>query len=127
MHVRPPRLGVGLLEIRPVTVSIEPPLEHELRFVLLGGDQPDYVLVQPGRHRIGFDVGHEAPLVFAIDERLNCFTLGSHQSSLSRMFVSYLTVQLYGICTLKSRLVWSVLKLFILLITSAAGHGQERA
>src|SRR2546425_6165156 len=58
-HVRPVRLG----HLQPVVVGPQPPVEHPLRLALLGGDQPDDVLVQTGWNDIGLDVGDEPVLV----------------------------------------------------------------
>src|SRR2546430_1450234 len=58
-HVRPVRLG----HLQPVAVGPQPPLEHPLRLALLGGDQPDDVLVQAGWNDVGLDVGDEPVLV----------------------------------------------------------------
>src|SRR5690606_14488182 len=61
---------IRLLHREPVSVRLETPLEHEARLVLLARDQTDDVLVQPGRHSIGFDVGDEPVAVLLLDE---CF------------------------------------------------------
>ena len=58
--VRPP---ARLLHRQPVAVRLQPPLEQPVRLALLGGDEADDVLVQPGRHRLRLDVGDEAVLV----------------------------------------------------------------
>src|SRR5882762_7275107 len=67
LHVGPMRLR----HLEPVAVRLEPPLQHPLRLALLGGNQPDHVLVQAGRHDLGFDVGDEAVLVRLLDVRFN--------------------------------------------------------
>src|SRR5262245_15555116 len=73
--VRPGRLG----HRQPVAVRLEPPLEHEGRLPLLGGDGPDDLLVQPLRDRVGFDVGGEAVLVVLGRQVLECLGRSRHR------------------------------------------------
>src|SRR6266566_4035210 len=63
LHVGPVRLA----HPEPVAVGLQAPLQHPFRLALFGRDQPDDVLVQAGRHDLGFDVGDEAVLVRLLD------------------------------------------------------------
>ena len=47
LDVGPLRFGLRLLQRHPVAIGLEPPLEHELRLILLGRDQANDVFVQP--------------------------------------------------------------------------------
>src|SRR6266566_1593944 len=68
LHVGPVRLA----HLEPVAVGLQAPLQHPFRLALFGRDQPDDVLVQTGRHDLGFDVGDEAVLVRLLD--VGCYT-----------------------------------------------------
>jgi hypothetical protein len=78
-HVRPLRLAGGALQLAPVAIGAQPPLQHELGLRLLGRDLADDVLAQARRQRIGFDVAHEPPLVVAGRQRLECLRGCGHQ------------------------------------------------
>jgi len=67
-----------LFHLQPGAIPLQPPLEEPLGLLLLGGDQPDDVLVQAGRNLFGFDVGDKPVLVFACCEFFNCFSAGRH-------------------------------------------------
>jgi hypothetical protein len=62
---------VRLLHRQPTAVRLEAPLEQPLGLFLLRRDSADHRLVQTGGQRVRLDVGHEAVLVFAIDQRIN--------------------------------------------------------
>jgi hypothetical protein len=68
LEVRP--LRVRLLRVREelhyVAEGLQPPLEHPLRLVLLGGDEADGVLGEAGGGSVGLDLGDEAVLVAAL-------------------------------------------------------------
>ena len=68
--VGPLGLGLLLLQLGPVAVRLQPPLQHELRLVLLGRNQADDVFVQALRGRVFVNLGDEAPLVFAVGKGL---------------------------------------------------------
>src|SRR5229473_2215793 len=55
--------GLSLLKRRPVLIRLQPPLEHELRFILLGRDQANNVLVESLWDSLFLDRSDEAPLV----------------------------------------------------------------
>src|SRR5262249_37412188 len=74
MNVGPGRLFEG----EPVTIGLEPPLEEEVRLVLLGRDHPYYVFVEPRRRRIALDWGDKAVLVFSIGQLVDSFGLPAH-------------------------------------------------
>src|SRR6185437_10900054 len=77
-NVRPVGLGLRLLQRCPVTIGLQPPLQHELGLVLLGRDHADDVLVQPLGDFFLFDIGDEAPLVLAVRQVLNCIYISAH-------------------------------------------------
>jgi len=79
--VRPGRLTRLLLELLPMTKRPQAPVEHELRFVLLGGDQPDDVLGQPARSDVGLDVRDESPSIFASGEIVEWIAGSRHAAS----------------------------------------------
>ena len=62
-----------LFHLLPDAERLQPPLEQPLGLVLLGGNQPDDVFVQPFRDFFGLDVGDEPVLVFACGEFFNGF------------------------------------------------------
>jgi hypothetical protein len=63
-QVRPVRLAHG----QPMAEGLQAPFQHELGFVLLARDQPDHVLVEAGRYRVGFDIRDETVPVLLSDE-----------------------------------------------------------
>ena len=75
---------LGFFHREPVTVRLQTPLEHEFRFVLLGGNQPDYIFVQPGRRRVRLEVGVEAVLVLLLNQAFNGFGCCAHDSKTFR-------------------------------------------
>ena len=54
----------GLRHLDPITIRLEPPLQHELGLLLLFRDRADDVFVQPLRDGIGIDVRHPPVLVW---------------------------------------------------------------
>jgi hypothetical protein len=76
--VRPPGLAGLARERRPVPVGPKPPLQHELGLALLGRDQADDVLAEPGRQRVGLDVADEAPPVLPVGQGLECLDRCTH-------------------------------------------------
>ena len=71
---------VRLLHGEPAAISLESPLEHEFRLVLLRRNRADYLLVEPGWNGVRLDVGDEPVRIFAIDQRLNS---RAHSNSLA--------------------------------------------
>ena len=61
---RPVRLG----HREPVPIGLEAPFEHERRLVFLGGNEPDHVLAQPARQRVGRQDVSETMLVVVTDQ-----------------------------------------------------------
>ena len=59
---------VRLGHLEPAAVGLEPPVEQPLGLALLGGDEANDVLAQAHGRFVGFDVGHEAVLVFLVDQ-----------------------------------------------------------
>ena len=59
-----------ILHREPAAIGFEPPLEHELRLVLFGGDEADELFVEAGRGRVGLHIGDESPLVVAVGKLL---------------------------------------------------------
>src|SRR6185295_14929101 len=57
-------------------VGLEPPIEHPLRLLFLGGDKADGLLVKPRRHGIGLNGGFKAPAVLLAGDFAN-FCVGS--------------------------------------------------
>ena len=57
-------LGLLVLDLEPVAVGPQPPLQHEFWLVFLGRDEADGLLVQPLGDGIRLDIGHESVLVF---------------------------------------------------------------
>ncbi len=53
---------------QPVAISLEPKFEHEFRFVLLRGNQPNRILSQSARDHVGFDIGNKSILVLFTGE-----------------------------------------------------------
>ena len=70
-----------LLHREPEPIRLQAPLEQPLRLLLLRGDQPDDVLVEALRDRLGLDVGVEAVLVFAGGELFDGFGGCGHDLS----------------------------------------------
>ena len=66
---------VDLLHLQPRGISLEPPVEHPLRLVLLGGDEADGVFGQALGREVGLDVRAEAPLII-LGDRLAEFGVG---------------------------------------------------
>ncbi len=81
MHMRPRRL----LHRQPMAIRLEPPLQHELRLILLRRDQADDVLIQARRRRVGLHVGEEAVLVFLLDQSFNCLRRCAHLDSINSL------------------------------------------
>ena len=73
VDVRPLRLAFLLLKRRPVAKGLQPPLQHELGLVLLGRDQANDVFVQTLGDALFFNVGDEAPLVFALRQIIELY------------------------------------------------------
>ena len=74
-------LDVGPLRLRhrqPVPVGLQSPLEHPSGLILLGRDQADDVLVQPGRNQVSFHVGVKAILVFLGRQGFDAVYRGRH-------------------------------------------------
>src|ERR1044071_1446961 len=78
LHIRPGRLGMRLFQRRPVTVRFQPPLQHELRLVLLGRDDTHDLFIQPLGDSLRFNVGDEAPLVVALGQVTNGIYARAH-------------------------------------------------
>src|SRR5216683_3184091 len=66
LDIGPLWFGLRLLQRRPVVIRLQPPLEHELRFILLGRDQANNVLVESLWDSLFLDRSDEAPLVFPL-------------------------------------------------------------
>src|ERR1039457_4779508 len=81
MHMRPP----PPLHRHPMPNRLEPPLQHELRLILLGRDQADDVLVQARWRRVGLHVGNEAVLVFLLDQSFDCLRRCAHLKSIKSL------------------------------------------
>ncbi len=64
----------------PVPQRPQAPLREEGRLALLAGDEPHHVLVQPGRHRVGVDVGDEPVLVAAGEQAFQLIGGFTHNS-----------------------------------------------
>jgi hypothetical protein len=60
-----------------VAIGLQPPGQHELRLLLLLGDEANDVLIQAGRRRFGFDVCDEAVLVLRVDDVIEDLSAGS--------------------------------------------------
>src|SRR5262249_35093154 len=58
--------------------GFEAPLGEEGRLVLLAGNEPHHVLIEPRWHGVGVDVGHEAVAVAAADQSLELFGCLTH-------------------------------------------------
>ncbi len=80
LHVGPLWLRVRPLLARPVAVRAQTPFQHELRLVLLRGDQPDHVLAQPLRNTVFLNVGDKAPLVFLTRQLVDDIHISAHAS-----------------------------------------------
>ncbi len=52
-------------------IRLEPPLEHEFRLFLLGGDQADDVFAQALGDALFLDVGDESPFVILLRKIAN--------------------------------------------------------
>ena len=74
VHVVPLRFGHPL----PDAECVQAPRQQPLRLALLGRDDPDDLLVQPRRDRLGVDVGDEAVLVVLIRKLLDAVGRGRH-------------------------------------------------
>src|SRR5215470_18581347 len=59
-------------------IGFQPPLQHELRFILLARDQPNNIFVQSLRDSLGFNIRHKAPLVVTLGEVTNGIYAGAH-------------------------------------------------
>ena len=70
-----------LFQRQPMTVGLEPPLQHEFRLALLLRDQADDVLIQTWRHCVGFNVGIEAVFVFLVSQFMDLLCFGRHSNS----------------------------------------------
>src|SRR6266852_5196595 len=66
LHSGPLGFGLRLLQRCPVVIRLQPPLEHELRLILLGRDQANNLLVEPLWDSLFLDRSDEAPLVFPL-------------------------------------------------------------
>src|SRR5262249_37451280 len=75
---RPLRLSVLLLLLRPVAISLQPPLQHELGLALLGRDRTNDVFTQPGRQPVFVYRGHKAPLVLLLGKVVNLIDCAAH-------------------------------------------------
>src|SRR5437879_3149963 len=113
--VGPLRLPGPALQLAPVAIRAQAPLEHELGLALLGRDQPDDVLVQARRQRVGFDVAHEPPLVVAGCERLECLRRCAHQN-----------LHLKGYTRLYIRSNWSPIRSSLARKAAASAGNRER-
>jgi hypothetical protein len=71
---------VRLFHREPAMVALEPPIQHELGFFFLLGDEADDVLVEPGRDGIRLHVRDEPVCILAVYQRLNC---RAHPNSLA--------------------------------------------
>src|SRR5262249_49613651 len=60
-----------LLHLEPMPVALQPPLEQEVRLILLPRDKPDDFLVQPFGGRLGLDGSNETVLVLALGDFLD--------------------------------------------------------
>ena len=59
-----------ILHREPAAIGFEPPVEHELRLFLFGGDEADDLFVEAGWGRVSLYVGDESPLVIAVGKLL---------------------------------------------------------
>ena len=64
-----------------MTKRLEPPLEHPVGLTLFQRYEPNDLLIQPARSSIGFDVGNEPPLVFAVREGFDFAGFSRHDES----------------------------------------------
>jgi hypothetical protein len=72
-------VGPGrLLHGEPVTVGLQPPVEHEGRLALLPGDETDHVLAQPLGDRVALHVGDETVLVILLRQVLEGLGRSGH-------------------------------------------------
>ena len=78
LDVGPLWLGLRLLKRRPVVIRLQPPLQHELRFILLGRDHTNDVFVQPLGDPFFLHFGDEAPLVLPFGKILDGVHVGAH-------------------------------------------------
>src|SRR6185437_1581743 len=67
----PLRLGLRALQRRPVPIGLQPPLQHELRLILLRRNQPDRLLAQSPWDIVRLYRSDKPPLIFAAREVLN--------------------------------------------------------
>ncbi len=83
-HARPVRLAHG----QPALEGLEPPRQHPLRLVLLGGDETNGAFIEALGGLFGFDVGDE-PIFVLINvdafDLLDGLTYGRHSSLRSRL------------------------------------------
>ncbi len=78
VNVRPGRLGLLGFERRPVAERLQPPVQHELRLILLSRNQANSVFRQTLRDPLFFDVGDESPLVFLLRQITDCVCVRTH-------------------------------------------------
>ena len=69
IDIGPGRLGHG----QPMSIGIQPPLQHELGLVFLGRDRANDILIKSRGKRVGFKIGDKARLVFLVDDVFECF------------------------------------------------------
>src|ERR1700739_4036724 len=86
-----------------MTISLEPPLQHELRFLLLGRNQTNNVFIQPLRNSFLFDGCDKAPLIIAfrkiadaINVRAHCILPGTRLTCTSFPWVPWIAVNRMG-------------------------------
>ena len=56
---------VRLFHLGPGVVRLQPEVEHPFRFITLGGDGTDHILIDAGGQLVGHQLGKETFLVFA--------------------------------------------------------------
>ncbi len=61
-----------------MAIGLQPPLQHEVGLVLLGGDEADDVFIQALGRAVFVDVGDEAPLVFLLRQFANRVGIRTH-------------------------------------------------
>ena len=71
-------LPVRLLQREPVPVGTQTPFEQPVRLALLGRDQPDDVLAQTLRNRVGVQIGRETVPILLAGERPDLLRNAGH-------------------------------------------------
>jgi hypothetical protein len=64
-----------------MAIRLEPPFQHEFRFVLFLPNSADNLFVQAGRERVSFNIADESIFVFGVDEILDRGGFRTHFSS----------------------------------------------